>query len=171
MQLQATGLSKWSGRLARQGGIARVTGLVRETVSKYPGAAGTLGLLPNGPPPNEEQVVVGAPRTWAAPGRDAQDPYAERIRGWVQHDEVPSTQKASRGRQSRRRVHSASASTTTRQTGTHASCCRRSSPRSPERSICARPRRPVVLLPVEAYRRTMRKSPTGCNLGVGVLTQ
>jgi len=52
-----------------QRGIARVTGLARETVSKYLAAAGTLGLLPNGPPPNEEQVValvrlgsvVGAP--------------------------------------------------------------------------------------------------------------
>jgi hypothetical protein len=82
-----------------QRGIARVTGLARETVSKYLAAAGTLGLLPNGPPPNEEQVVamvrlgsvVGAPRTWAAPSRDALEPHAERIRNWVQHDELQLT--------------------------------------------------------------------------------
>ena len=67
-----------------QRGIAWVTGLARETVNKYLAAAGTLGLLPNGPPANEEQVValvrlgavVGAPRTWAAPGRDALEPHA-----------------------------------------------------------------------------------------------
>ena len=82
-----------------QRGIARVTGLARETVSKYLAAAGTLGLQPNGPPPNEKQVValvrvgsvVGAPRTWAAPGRDALEPHAERIRRWVQHDELQLT--------------------------------------------------------------------------------
>jgi hypothetical protein len=52
-----------------QRGIARATGLARATVSKYLAAAGLLGLLPNGPPPNEEQLValvrlgsvVGAP--------------------------------------------------------------------------------------------------------------
>ena len=38
-----------------QRGMARGTGLARETVSKYLAAPGTLGLLPNGPPPNEEQ--------------------------------------------------------------------------------------------------------------------
>ena len=82
-----------------QRGIARVTGLARETVSKYLAAAGTLGLLSNGPPPKEEQVValirlgsvVGAPRTWAAPGRDALEPHAERIRSWVQHDQLQLT--------------------------------------------------------------------------------
>lgn len=82
-----------------QRGIARVTGLARETVSKYVTAAGTFGLLANGPPPNEEQLValvrlgsvVGAPRTWAAPGRDALEPHAERIGSWVQHDELQLT--------------------------------------------------------------------------------
>src|ERR1044071_231646 len=82
-----------------QRGIARVTGLARERVSKYLAAAGTLGLLPNGPPPNEEQLValvrlgsvVSAPRTWAAPGRHAVEPHAERIRSWVQHDELQLT--------------------------------------------------------------------------------
>src|SRR5438105_2914196 len=82
-----------------QRGIARATGLARETVKKYLAAAGTLGLLPNGPPPSEEQVValvrlgsvVGAARVWAAPGRDALEPYAERIRVWVQHEQLQLT--------------------------------------------------------------------------------
>jgi hypothetical protein len=79
-----------------QRGIARATGLARETVNKYLAAAGTLGLVANGPPPSAEQVaalvrlgtVVRAPRTWAAPGRDALEPYAERIRSWVQQDHL-----------------------------------------------------------------------------------
>ena len=82
-----------------QRGIARATGLARETVSKCVAAAGTLGLLPNGPPPTDDQVValvrvgsvVGAPRTWAAPSRDALEPHAERIRRWLQHDELQLT--------------------------------------------------------------------------------
>src|SRR4029079_6078237 len=59
----------------------------------------TLGLLPNGPPPNEEQLValgrlgavVGAPRPWACPGRAALEPHAERIRSWIQHDALQLT--------------------------------------------------------------------------------
>jgi hypothetical protein len=82
-----------------QRAIAPLTGLARETVSKYLAAAGTLGLLPNGPPPTEEQVValvrlgsvVSAPPMWAAPGRDALEPHGERIRSWVQHDELQLT--------------------------------------------------------------------------------
>src|SRR5438874_10315887 len=82
-----------------QRGIARATGLARETVKKYLAAAGTLGLRANGPPPNEEQLVAlvrlgsvaGAPRSWAAPGRDALDPHAERIRMWVQDEHLQLT--------------------------------------------------------------------------------
>src|SRR4051812_41035921 len=55
-----------------QRGIARVTGLARETVSKYLAGAGTLGL-PNGLPLNKEHVValVRLGAVWArrAPGR------------------------------------------------------------------------------------------------------
>jgi hypothetical protein len=85
-----------------QHGIARATGLARETVSKYLAAAGTLGLLPNGPPANDEQLValvrlgsvVSAPCTWAAPRRDAVEPHTERIRTWLQHDELQLTRVA-----------------------------------------------------------------------------
>ncbi len=89
---------QWQAGLSQRG-IARATGLARETVSKYVAAAGTLGLLPNGPPPNEEQVValvrlgsvVAAPRTWAAPARDVLEPHGERIRVWVQHEQLQLT--------------------------------------------------------------------------------
>src|SRR5436309_443600 len=42
---------------ARASVAARVTGPARETMSKYLAAAGTLALLANGQPPNEEQLV------------------------------------------------------------------------------------------------------------------
>ena len=84
---------------ASQRGVARATGLARETVRKYLAAAGTLGLSATGPPPNEEQVValvrlgsvVAAPRTWVAPGRAVLDPHAERIRVWVQDEHLQLT--------------------------------------------------------------------------------
>src|SRR4030088_798075 len=55
-----------------QRGIARATGLARETLKNYLAAAGTVGLRANGPPPKDEQIValvrlgsvVAAPRTW-----------------------------------------------------------------------------------------------------------
>src|SRR5882762_7973823 len=40
-----------------QRAIARGSGVARETVKKYLGAAEELGLAANGPPPTEEQVV------------------------------------------------------------------------------------------------------------------
>src|SRR5437660_840309 len=82
-----------------QRGIARATGLARETVKKYLAAAGTLGLTGMGPPPSEEQVValvrlgsvVVAPRTWAAPGREVLEPHGERVRVWVQDEQLQLT--------------------------------------------------------------------------------
>src|SRR5438132_14044697 len=82
-----------------QRGIARATGLARETVKKYLAAAGTLGLSANGPPPSDEQIValvrlgsvVAAPRSWAAPGRDTLQAHADRIRVWVQHEQLEPT--------------------------------------------------------------------------------
>ena len=64
---------QWQAGVSQRG-IARATGLARETVNKYLAAAGTLGLCANGPPPSEEQVValvrlgwlVGAPRSSAS---------------------------------------------------------------------------------------------------------
>src|SRR6476646_9262716 len=82
-----------------QRGIARATGLARETVKKYLAVAGTLGLNALGPPPSEEQMVVlvrlgsvvAAPRTWAAPGREELHPHGERIRAWIQAEHLQLT--------------------------------------------------------------------------------
>jgi hypothetical protein len=41
-----------------QRGIARATGLARETVKKYLIAASSLGMTATGPPPSEDQVVA-----------------------------------------------------------------------------------------------------------------
>lgn len=84
---------------ASQRGIARATGLARETVKKYLTAAASLGMTATGPPPTEEQVValvrlgsvIGGPRTWAAPGRNALEPHAERIRSWVVNEHLQLT--------------------------------------------------------------------------------
>src|SRR5215470_2802298 len=89
---------QWQAGMSQRG-IARATGLARETVSKYLAAAGTLGLAANGPPPSEGQLValvrlgsvVAAPRTWGAPARDVLEPHAERIRVWVQHEQLQLT--------------------------------------------------------------------------------
>jgi transposase len=48
---------QWQAGVSQRG-IARATGLARETVNKYLAAAGTLGLNANGPPPSEEQIVA-----------------------------------------------------------------------------------------------------------------
>ncbi len=50
-------MRQWQAGVSPRG-IARATGLARETVNKYLAAAGTLGLSANGPPPNEEQLVA-----------------------------------------------------------------------------------------------------------------
>src|ERR1700720_4607373 len=43
---------------ASQRGVARATGLARETVRKCLAAAGTLGLSQSGPPPTDEQIAA-----------------------------------------------------------------------------------------------------------------
>src|SRR6266849_6432892 len=66
-----------------QRAIARGSGVARETVKKYLGAAEELGLAANGPPPTEDQLVrmvqvgrvVSAPRVWASPQADRLEPY------------------------------------------------------------------------------------------------
>jgi hypothetical protein len=70
-----------------QRAITRASGVARETVKKYLGAAEGLGLATNGPPPNEDQVVklvqigsvVSAPRVWASPRADRLEPHREQI--------------------------------------------------------------------------------------------
>src|SRR5260370_21783030 len=91
-----------------QRAIARGSGVARETVKKYLGAAEELGLAANCPPPTEEQVVrlvqvgrvVSAPRTWASPQADRLEPYREQITTWLQevHLQVTRVQEMLRQR-------------------------------------------------------------------------
>jgi transposase len=82
-----------------QRAIARASGVARETVKKYLGAAEELGLAANGPPPTEDQVVrliqvgrvVSAPRTWASPQADRLEPYREQISTWLQEEHLQLT--------------------------------------------------------------------------------
>src|SRR3979490_2097263 len=89
-----------------QRAIARGSGVARETVKKYLGAAGELGLAANGPPPTEEQVVrlvqvgrvVSAPRMWASPQADRLEPYGEQITTWLQEEHQSPNSLARRTR-------------------------------------------------------------------------
>ncbi len=82
-----------------QRAIARGSGVARETVKKYLGAAEELGLAASGPPPTEEQVVwlvqvgrvVSAPRMWASPQADRLEPYGEQITTWLQEEHLQLT--------------------------------------------------------------------------------
>src|SRR6266571_2865538 len=82
-----------------QRAIARASGVARETVKKYLGAAEELGLAANGPPPTEDQVVrllqvgrvVSAPRTRASPQADRLAPYREQITAWLQEEHLQVT--------------------------------------------------------------------------------
>jgi len=84
---------------ASQRAIAGATGLARATVKKYLTGAESLGVSATGPPPTEEQVValvrlgsvISGPRTWAAPGRDALEAHAERMRSWVLDEHLQLT--------------------------------------------------------------------------------
>jgi transposase len=82
-----------------QRAIARASGVARETVKKYLGAAAQLGLAADGPQPTEDQVVrlvqlgrmVSAPRTWATPQADRLEPYREQITTWLQDERLQIT--------------------------------------------------------------------------------
>src|SRR5205814_10460255 len=82
-----------------QRAIARGSGVARETVKKYLGAAEELGVAAKGPPPTEDQVVrlvqvgrvVGAERTWASPQADRLEPYREQITTWLQDEHLQLT--------------------------------------------------------------------------------
>ena len=83
-------IRRWQAGEAQRA-IARASGLARETVKKYLRAAEGLGLVANGPPPTEDQVVklvqlgsvVSAPRVWASPQADRLEPYREQITTWL----------------------------------------------------------------------------------------
>src|SRR5258708_39693204 len=79
-----------------QRAIARASGVARETVKKYLGAAEEFGLAANWPPPSEDQVVrlvqrgrVGrAPRAWASPQADPLEPNHHQINTWLHEEDL-----------------------------------------------------------------------------------
>jgi len=54
---------QWQAGVSQRG-IARATGLARETVKKYLAAASRLGLSAHGPPPSAEQLAALVRRRW-----------------------------------------------------------------------------------------------------------
>jgi transposase len=92
-------LRRWqAGQSARA--IAQATGLARNTVGKYLTEAKRLGLMPQGPAPTNEQVLVlaglgqTAPPARAAPQAAHLEPYREQIARWVKEDELQLTRIA-----------------------------------------------------------------------------
>jgi hypothetical protein len=73
--------------------------MARETVKKYLGRGGPAGAERErataerraGGGIGTARSVVGAPRSWAASGRDDLEPHGERIRGCVQHEQLQLT--------------------------------------------------------------------------------
>jgi len=78
-------------------GIARTTGLSRNTIKKYIQAAQSLGLTPAGPPPAEDQVVslvrinVTGRRPAAIPAEGVLGPWADQIHRWLKEEKLQLT--------------------------------------------------------------------------------
>jgi len=75
-------------------GLARATGLSRNTVKKYIQAAQSLGLTRAGPPPTEDQVVslvrinVTGRRPAAIPAEGVLGPWADQIHRWLKEEKL-----------------------------------------------------------------------------------
>jgi len=78
-------------------GLARATGLSRNTAKKYVKAAEKCGLTRDGPPPSESQLTelirlnLAGPRQTMRPAEEVLRPYADRIREWLQTDHLRLT--------------------------------------------------------------------------------
>jgi len=77
--------------------IARSTGLARNTIRKYLLTAKGCGLVRDGPPPTESQLLVlvqlnsAAPRQVVTPTDEVLKPWAEQIRQWLNQDKLKLT--------------------------------------------------------------------------------
>lgn len=89
-------LRQWQAGASLRG-LSRITGLSRTTVRKYVQAAETCGLMRDGPPPTENQLVtlvrmnVAGPRQVKVPTEETVTPWADRIREWVQVERLQIT--------------------------------------------------------------------------------
>jgi transposase len=84
---------------ARRGirGIARSTGISRNTIRKYVLTAQTCGVARDGPPPDESQILAlvqlgrAGPRQVAVPTDRVVEPFAGQIERWIKDDHLKLT--------------------------------------------------------------------------------
>lgn len=80
--------------------IAKATGIARNTVGKYLDEAKRLGILRNGAPPSDKQILAlsrlgqTTPKKRAAPRAALLDPHREQIAKWVQDEKLQLTRIA-----------------------------------------------------------------------------
>lgn len=78
-------------------GLARATGLSRNTIRKYVQKAGGCGLTRDGPAPSEAQLIslvqvnVAGPRQMVVPTESVLKPWAEDIQKWAQGERLQLT--------------------------------------------------------------------------------
>ena len=78
-------------------GLARASGMSRNTVKKYFQAAEVLGLTRNGPAPTEEQIICLVQKNIAGrhpatnPTESILSPWADQIHTWVKEDKLRLT--------------------------------------------------------------------------------
>ena len=78
-------------------GLAKATGLSRNTVGKYVQAAEGSGLTRDGPPPTEAELLAliqlnaAGPRQVVRPTEEVLQPWADRIHDWLQKDRLKLT--------------------------------------------------------------------------------
>jgi len=89
-------IRQWqAGRGIRE--IARSTGLARNTVRKYLLIAQSCGLVRDGPPPTESQLLTmvhlnkAGPRHVVVPTNEVLEPWADQIEQWLKQDKLKLT--------------------------------------------------------------------------------
>ena len=89
-------IRQWqAGRGIRE--ITRSTGLARNTIRRYILTAQSYGLVRDGPPPTESQLLClvqlnrAGPSKTIAPTDDVLEPWAGQIEGWLKHDRLKLT--------------------------------------------------------------------------------
>ena len=89
-------IRQWQvGRGIRE--IARSTGLARNTIRKYLLTAQSCGLVRDGPPPTESQLITlvqlnrAGPRQVVMPTNEVLEPRADQIERWLKQDKLKLT--------------------------------------------------------------------------------
>jgi transposase len=77
--------------------ITRSTGLARNTIRKYLLTAQSGGLVRDGPPPTESQLIIlvqlnrAGPRQVVMPTNEVLEPWADQIQQWLKQDKLKLT--------------------------------------------------------------------------------